>query len=144
MRRTIGRWISRFAHIYFRYAAISNTWYGVVKAGKDRKAWQRFREIPEWIDLKMKNGFTISQSMDKLEEMRLVAGKSRLIGTSVLVELFATERKAAAKSAKDGNNLDSTGLASSISGETMSIALGSKRHAPTVGGRPKPKKERRS
>jgi hypothetical protein len=45
----------------------------------------------------MKNGFTVSQAVDKLEEMRTMPGKSRLLGTSALVELLATERKAAAK-----------------------------------------------
>jgi len=66
-------------------------------AFKDRKAWQRFREIPEWIDLKMKNGFTASQAIIKLEEKRSVPGKSCLLGTSALVKLLTTERKAAAK-----------------------------------------------
>jgi hypothetical protein len=47
-------------------------------------------------------------------------------------------------SQKEGYILDSRSTASSDSGEVMSIATGSKRRAPTVGGRPKPKKERRS
>lgn len=48
------------------------------------------------------------------------------------------------QSAKDGNNLNSTSTASLDGGETLSTATGSKRRAATVGGRPKPKKERRS
>ena len=107
----------------------------------DRKAWQWFCEIPEWIDQRVKNGFTV----DTLEGMRTLPGKSYLLGTSKLVELLATERKAATSSwftlinemtdlilplQKEGYR----SMASLDGGETMSIAIGSKDCAPTVGG----------
>ncbi|KDR69528.1 hypothetical protein GALMADRAFT_230698 [Galerina marginata CBS 339.88] len=114
------------------------------KEEKNRKAWQRFREIPEWIDIKIKSGFNIAQAMAELEEMRCVPGKLRHLGTSALAELLATNRKAAAKVRRSektkGNSASNSG--GSDNGEVVSTATGSKRRAPTVGGRPKPKKSR--
>ncbi|KDR75964.1 hypothetical protein GALMADRAFT_225713 [Galerina marginata CBS 339.88] len=114
------------------------------KEEKNRKAWQRFREIPEWIDIKIKSGFNIAQAMAELEEMRCVPGKLRRLGTSALAELLATNRKAAAKVRRSektkGNSASNSG--GSDNGEVVSTAMGSKCRAPTVGGRPKPKKSR--
>lgn len=56
-----------------------------------------------------------------------------MLGTSTLVECLA------AKSAKDGNNRNPKSTTSSIDGEEILTALGSKHCVPTVGGPTKAK-----
>ncbi|KAG6848859.1 hypothetical protein H0H93_013373 [Arthromyces matolae] len=64
-----------------------------------RKAWQRFREIPEWIDTSMKErGITPSVAISELEKMQRPSGRTSMLGTSALSLLLANDRKAAAKS----------------------------------------------
>ncbi|KAF8800373.1 hypothetical protein BYT27DRAFT_7117820 [Phlegmacium glaucopus] len=97
-----------------------------------RKAWQRFREIPEWIDGKIKSqGVTADDAIHQLEGMRLLPGKVVPCSMNALSTMIANQRKEAA--ACGGSQVP-------LAPATSLTTNGRKRRAPTVGGRPKPKR----
>ena len=59
-----------------------------------RKNWQRFREIPEWIDGQIKSrGISVTDAIQELEETRKVENKSMLLSMNALSTLLASRRK---------------------------------------------------
>ncbi|KAG6848797.1 hypothetical protein H0H93_013955 [Arthromyces matolae] len=68
------------------------------KTSGARKTWERFREIPEWIDTAMRErGLTSAAAIKELEARRSVPGRSTLLGTNALASQLACSRKADAK-----------------------------------------------
>jgi hypothetical protein len=59
-----------------------------------RKSWQRFREIPEWIDAEInRSGISVADMIQGLEQKRKVEGKSTLMSMNALSMLLASHRK---------------------------------------------------
>lgn len=59
-----------------------------------QKFWQRFREIPEWIDTEIQTrNATPAKLITELENSRKVPNKSALLGTSALSSVLAELRK---------------------------------------------------
>ena len=56
-----------------------------------RKTWQRFREIPEWIDSQIKS--QPDDEIRQLEDMRLLPGKANPCSMNALSTMIATQRK---------------------------------------------------
>ncbi|KAI1784808.1 hypothetical protein LXA43DRAFT_873014, partial [Ganoderma leucocontextum] len=78
----------RLVEQHFRSA-----WRNTAKA---RKAWQRYREIPEWIDgVTRVESVTPNDAIARLQQKRQVPGSSLLKGLSSLTHDLAGERKAA-------------------------------------------------
>ncbi|KAF5370507.1 hypothetical protein D9615_010341 [Tricholomella constricta] len=111
-----------------------------------RKFWQRFREIPEWIDASIKDRrISTTEALAELEGMRSVPGRAGLLGTSALSEtLLADRRKAAAKTilAPELPSLPHPHLLPIFPSSPSQSLPSQKRRAPTVGGRRKQKKAR--
>ncbi|KAH9939892.1 hypothetical protein B0H21DRAFT_812429 [Amylocystis lapponica] len=113
-----------------------------------RKAWQRFREIPEWIENAIRNrGLCPADAIVQLEDLRQVDSSTALLGMSALCNKLSKQRKALAAHA--GSIKASNSEQEASNGEQGSSVLepapaitasGLKRRAPTIGGRTKPKK----
>jgi len=59
-----------------------------------RKSWQRFCEIPEWIDAEVnRSGISVADTIQELEQKRKVEGKLTLMSMNVLSMLLASHRK---------------------------------------------------
>ena len=64
---------------------------------QQRKTWQRFREIPEWIETATKTrAISPATAIAELEAMCEVPSNLHLLGTSALSKVLSDQRKAAA------------------------------------------------
>ncbi|TFY54494.1 hypothetical protein EVJ58_g8832 [Rhodofomes roseus] len=76
-----------------------------------RKAWQRFREIPEWIDMTIRDeGLSDAAAIARLETMRKVDGNKQLLGSNALTSLLIEQRKAKAKALTAGSPTPSSNV----------------------------------
>lgn len=67
--------------------------YNIHMIGQARKAWQRFREIPEWIDEQVRERhIKTSAILDEVEAIREEAGK--LVGMNGLAKIIKGMREA--------------------------------------------------
>lgn len=134
---------------------------------QQRKTWQRFREIPEWIEAAAKaRAISPAAAIAELEVMREMPNTHTLLGTSALSKLLSDQRKAAAAvstfpplqppifdailtqapaASTASEATSSPSHPSSLPAQLpnpLSSPLQKKRRAPTIGGRGKQKKSR--
>ncbi|KAI1782341.1 hypothetical protein LXA43DRAFT_1051604 [Ganoderma leucocontextum] len=130
------------------------------KTAKARKTWQRYREIPEWIDgVIQAERITPIDAIARLQEKRQVPGSSVLRGISSLTQDLAGERKATSVTPvlNGSSSLVSSSRATSpVSAsphpvsEPSSLQLGSlstgekRKRAPAVGARTQKRKRTRT
>ncbi|KAH9832021.1 uncharacterized protein C8Q71DRAFT_840905 [Rhodofomes roseus] len=106
-----------------------------------RKAWQRVREIPEWIDTAIRDeGLSDTAAIALLESMRKVEGKAQLLGSNALTSLLIKQRKAKALTAGETLAPASSVASSIVVSSASESTSGKKRRAPTIAGRKKSKK----
>ena len=68
--------------------------WDILTIAQARKTWQRFREIPEWIDSKIKSqGITPDDAICQLEDMRRLPGKVNPCSMNALSTMIANQRK---------------------------------------------------
>jgi hypothetical protein len=134
---------------------------------QQRKTWQRFREIPEWIEAAAKaRVISPAAAIAELEVMQEMPNTHTLLGTSALSKLLSDQRKAAAAistfpplqppifdailtqapaASMASEATSSPSHPSSLPAQLpnpLSSPLQKKRRAPTIGGRGKQKKSR--
>lgn len=80
-----------FGEIFIAFNYVITLIFYLIQA---RKNWQRFREIPEWIDSQIKcRGISVADAIQELEETRKVENKSMLLSMNALSALLASRRK---------------------------------------------------
>ncbi|KAL0945716.1 hypothetical protein HGRIS_014863 [Hohenbuehelia grisea] len=123
------------------------------KGPNERKAWERFREIPEFIDGAVtQRGRTPSEAVKELEMLRVEPGKHNLLGTSALVAKLKENRRQAAKNSSiptpPSSSPPPTSPPHSSSAPTAPLTTSpssiNKRRAPAYGARPRAKRAKTS
>lgn len=119
------------------------------KVPSARKAWQRFREIPEYIESTSQcDGMTPEKVIEQLEEMRAIPGSTTLKGgMSALTKEIASKRKATAGSLESPAESSGSRAIAAADGDVAQSQLeletgGRKRRAPAIGSRARAKKPR--
>ncbi|CAA7268276.1 unnamed protein product [Cyclocybe aegerita] len=107
------------------------------KSDLPRKFWQRFCEIPKWIEKEIKTrAITAKDALAELEAFRKVPGKVNLLRTNALT-LFLVNRRKEEVQVLQVPELSGVQVLQPEQAPTMT---GAKCWAPTIAGRPKPKR----